>query len=187
MVRGPMYFSSKPGSPQNPITTSMVLETMMAPWIWKPKDKVISCSFEAVLKFKDISHLSDARMPDMSRVQWGTPVSINLLCRNTNRKSHHDFQHSAILNDWQGSRVTLARTAPAIQTKYGLGRNEERKGAGLEQRESKQHKGKPISIRVQLMYLLQHQERKWNTFSPDASRLTWCPQWTGLVLWFPLW
>lgn len=77
----------------------MVLETMMAPWICETMGKVINCSFEAVLKFKDIPNLSDARMPDMSRVQRGTPVSINLLCRKTDRKSFHDLQHSAILND----------------------------------------------------------------------------------------
>lgn len=34
IVRGPMYSSSKPGSPQRPIKSSTRLDTMMAPWIW---------------------------------------------------------------------------------------------------------------------------------------------------------
>lgn len=37
-----------------------------------------------------------------------------------------------MINSSEGGSITLAWTAPAIQTKDGLGRNKERKGACLE-------------------------------------------------------
>lgn len=47
----------------------------------KDGDRDISLSSEAGLQLKARTRLSDARMPDMGRVQRDAPVSVNLLCR----------------------------------------------------------------------------------------------------------
>lgn len=77
----------------------------------------------------------------MSRVQRGAPVSVNLLCGGkTRRRSHRCLRHSTSSGDGDGrvGELTLAGTAPAVQAEDGFGGNEEGKGAGLKQRESKQ-------------------------------------------------
>lgn len=115
----------------------------MAPWIWRG-DRDINVCVEVGLHIKEDTHLSDARVPDVSRVQRDAPVSVNLLCGGKHIGS--DFSASVFPDAGRGRELTLAGTAPAVQAEDGLGGDEEGQGAGLEQRQSEGTRSSPSAV-----------------------------------------